>query len=93
MRWKKIGKIFSTDSNFGWMNSHAQIPTVIECPNFLRIFFATRPSVGLSVVACVDVDKEDPRKIVKLHRQPSHSGGFFDLFILRGLESPKRSSL
>lgn len=70
MRWIKKGLIFAASANAGWMKSHAQIPTVLAQKDRLRVYFATRPEPGLSLTTFLDVDADDPRRILYLHESP-----------------------
>ena len=70
MKWIKNGRIFNVSGNFGWMNSHAQVPTVLAKENILRIYFATRPETGLSMTTFLDVDIHNPHKILYIHDKP-----------------------
>ena len=42
MKWLKKGLIFSPSGEFGWMNTHAQVPVALEIDKKLRIYFSTR---------------------------------------------------
>ena len=70
--WKKRGLLFKPCSQFGWMNSHAQVPTVFACEKegLIRIFFATRPRPGLSLTGYVDFDISDISQQLMLHPEP-----------------------
>jgi hypothetical protein len=70
VRWIKQGLVFVPSGQGGWINSHAQMPTVHIRPDRFRIFFSTRPSAGLSVPAFVDVAIDDPSRILGLSAQP-----------------------
>ncbi|HEV3473273.1 MAG TPA: hypothetical protein VG408_08735 [Actinomycetota bacterium] len=52
------------------MNTHAQIPTVLVQRDRLRIYFATRPEPGLSLTTFLDVDADEPRRILYVHPEP-----------------------
>ena len=52
------------------MNSHAQVPTVLVKEKILRIYFATRPEPQLSMTTFLDVDLENPDKILYVHDKP-----------------------
>lgn len=81
MKWIKKGHIFNVSGEFGWMNSHAQIPTVLVLEDRLRVYFATRPEPTLSTTGFVDLDINDPSKVMYLYDQPilqQGSPGFFD---------------
>lgn len=70
MKWLKKGRVFRPDRDFGWMNSHAQIPTVLDLGDRLRVYFSTRPEPNVSVTAFLDVDATDPGKVLYLHDKP-----------------------
>lgn len=70
MKWIKKGRVFNVSGNFGWMNSHAQVPTVLVKEDRFRIYFATRPKPGLSMTTFIDVDLQEPDKILYIHDKP-----------------------
>jgi hypothetical protein len=70
MRWVKQGIIFRPSGQGGWMNSHAQLPTVLVRNDRLRIFFSTRPGAGVSVPAFVDVAIDDPSRVLAISPKP-----------------------
>ena len=70
MSWKKKGCIFQPNGELGWMISHAQVPTIHVMEDRFRVFFSTRKSNGKSLTACVDLDKDDPKKIKHLYEKP-----------------------
>ncbi len=70
MPWKKMGLIFQPNDEFEWMTSHAQVPTVYVMNDRLRVFFSTRNKNGKSQIACMDLDKRNPAKIIKLYDKP-----------------------
>jgi len=70
MHWEKKGLIFSPKNNFGWMNTHAQVPTLLLKENVLRVYFAARPRNDLSLTAFCDLDLNDLSKVVYVHDKP-----------------------
>lgn len=81
MKWKKHGLIFKAEGQFGWISSHAQIPTVLVLPDCFRVYFATRPEAGMTYIAMMDIDKSNPAKILKLYEKPvltPGQTGYFD---------------
>lgn len=70
LQWHKQGMIFQPDGNFGWMNSHAQIPTVLVLEDRLRVYFATRQRRDFGLTTFLDLDKKDPHKILYIHDKP-----------------------
>jgi predicted GH43/DUF377 family glycosyl hydrolase len=83
MRWTKKGRIF------GPAGVHAQGPTVLSYGNVLRIYFATRPQPDISVPIYIDVDANDPARIVGINETPLlelGSRGSFDEFGIQPTE-------
>ena len=70
MRWVKRGLIFSPAGVGGWMHSHAQVPTVLDMGDRLRVYFAARPHPGLSMTSFVDLDRGDPSRVLAVHERP-----------------------
>lgn len=70
MQWRKKGLIFAPAGEFGWMNSHAQVPTAVETESAIRIYFSTRPEPTVSVPAFVDLAKDDPTRVTYVHDKP-----------------------
>lgn len=68
MKWQKQGLVFSPPG--GWMQSHAQVPTPLVCDGFIRVYFSSRPEPGLSLTAFVDLDADDPAKILYVNPAP-----------------------
>ena len=70
MHWMKQGLVFVPSGEGGWMNSHAQMPTVQVRDDRLRIYFSTRPRAGESVPAAIDVDMDNPSRVLRIHERP-----------------------
>jgi hypothetical protein len=54
----------------GWMSSHTQVPTVLVLKDRLRVYFASRLKSGMSLPTFIDLDLEDPTRILRLHPKP-----------------------
>ena len=72
MQWEKQGIIFKPSGEFGWMNSHAQVPSVLvkEKEGIVRVFFATRPKAGTTLIGFADLDINNLTTIVRLSSVP-----------------------
>jgi hypothetical protein len=70
MPWIKKGLVYTPAHKAPWMNSHAQIPTALLLENRLRIFIASRPEPTISLTGFIDVDIENPAKILYVHPEP-----------------------
>ncbi len=72
MNWIKKGLLFRASGQHGWMNTHAQVPTVLPRPaeGIARVYFSTRPRPDLSMTTYVDLDASDLSREVCLHAEP-----------------------
>ena len=76
MNWKKKGLIFQVDNHYDWMVSHAQVPIVEKNGNDkLRIYFGTRNRQNQTATAFIDVDLNNPLKVLYIHDHPVLSIG------------------
>lgn len=75
MKWEKRGLVFKPDNQFSWMRSHAQVPTVLVLEDRFRVYFATRDAASLSYVACIDVDINDPQRVLEVYSEPMLTKG------------------
>lgn len=71
MKWEKKGVIFAPDNNYDFMASHAQVPFAEKISEeLIRVYFATRDRSNRTVTGCLDLEADDPFKIVKLYEKP-----------------------
>jgi predicted GH43/DUF377 family glycosyl hydrolase len=70
MRWVKGGKIFQPSGEGGWMNTHAQGPTVLVLEDRIRVYFASRLRNDLGLITFIDLDRDNPKHILYLHEKP-----------------------
>lgn len=71
MKWEKRGLIFRADKQFPWMMHHAGLPVADKINDeVLRIYFGPRDAGGKTVVAFIDVDPDDPKRVLKIHDRP-----------------------
>lgn len=81
MKWQKKGLIFCAKRNFQWMVSHSSVPTLDHIKNnFYRIYFSTRDSNNHSHVGFIEIDIENPKKILKISKLPILSPGKLGTF-------------
>jgi predicted GH43/DUF377 family glycosyl hydrolase len=86
--WGKKGLIFAPDGRYEWMQSHAQNPSVLVLEDRLRVYFSCRPKKDKdgnvrAVTTFVDLDKQNPGKVMYIHDRPILSlgdVGTFDQF-------------
>jgi len=86
--WRKLGRIFVSGGQHPWMKHYAQVPTPVLFGDRTRLFFTCRPDPEpdgsfVSHTTFLDVDVEDPTKILHLHDRivmPLGETGTFDQF-------------
>ncbi len=86
-KWIKLGKLFDpkdlTDQT--WMQAFAQSPSVLIYDRYVRIYFTSRPAATedgqyRSFLTYLDVNKSDPRKILRICRKPILGLGDYGTF-------------
>lgn len=77
MNWEKKGLIYAPEGTKKWSISHAQVPVVdfIKEQNILRIYFSTRDAKGRSLPDFIDLDADNPKKIIEYNSKPILSLG------------------
>ncbi len=71
IRWEKRGLIYTVDDRLPWATSHAQIPTAAGVRDGrLRILFSSRDASNRSAIACMDVQRDAPERIVAIRPEP-----------------------
>lgn len=73
--WVKRGLIFSPQEHPELARSHAQVPTVRVLADRFRIYFADRNDRGKSFVTWIEVDRENPHRILGGNGRPVLSYG------------------
>ena len=68
--WIKKGNIYNVNGQFDWNKSHAQVPVVDLLEDRIRIYYATRDALGRSNVSYIEVEKNNPEKIIYEHTAP-----------------------
>jgi len=81
MFWKKKGLIFNVKNNSPWMISHASVPIIDKIKNNIhRIYFSTRDTTNSSHVGFIEVNLDNPKKILKISKKPILSPGKLGTF-------------
>jgi predicted GH43/DUF377 family glycosyl hydrolase len=73
--WIKKGLVFRTepsaDGQRPWMVSHACVPTALDLGDGrIRIYFGPRNAAGQSIPTFIDVDADDPARVLAVHDRP-----------------------
>lgn len=74
MKLVKKAHIFKPNGSFEWSKLYAQVPTPYEFNEFIRIYYTTRPEpkegLFISYTSFIDIDKDNPEKIIKIYDKP-----------------------
>lgn len=68
--WSKKGLIYNVDGKNFWNKSHTQVPVVDLLEDRIRVYYATRNLLGKSNVSYVELEKNNPKKIIYEHTAP-----------------------
>jgi hypothetical protein len=87
MAWLKKGQIFKPNGGLPWSKTHAQIPLPMKLnEERLRIYFSTRDRKGCSQLTFIEVDINNPKKILYINEYPllplGRKGAFDDSGIM-----------
>lgn len=71
MRWEKKGVIFGADGRYDWMQHHACVPVADRVSDgVLRIYFGPRDGQGRTRTTFIEVDADDPSRVLYVHDRP-----------------------
>ncbi len=62
--WIKKGNIYNVNGQFDWNKTHAQVPVVDVLEDRIRVYYSTRDISGRSNVSYIEVEKNNPEKII-----------------------------
>ena len=69
MKWNKLGLVYAPAKNFWWNQKYAMMPTPVYMPDTgnIRVYFGTTDKDVFGRTSFVDVDSNQPTKVVKTH--------------------------
>ena len=71
MKWHKHGVVWRPDGTRPWARSHATCPTpLVHRDGALRVFVQCRDEHNVGRIGWVDLDPEDPRRVIDYAREP-----------------------
>lgn len=70
MEWIKKGFIYKPDERIPWAHSHAYLPTPIVLGNIIRIYMAFWDKDKVGRIGYIDVDIDDPKRILDISPVP-----------------------
>ncbi|GGA86901.1 glycosylase [Brucella endophytica] len=70
MKWHKHGLVFDPTGKIDWAISHALQPTPLVLPDRIRVFVGLRDAIGVSRIGFVDLQKDDPTRVMGYSQTP-----------------------
>ena len=80
MTWTKKGLVFCPGDRVAGITSGASFPTPLLFPDKIRIYFSSRGENNQSSIFYVDVDRNDPSKVIHASNEPLLSPGKLGTF-------------
>lgn len=70
-QWTKLGVIHTVDGKASWNRTHAQCPTALPIgDDVLRVYYGTRDGQNRTRTTFIDVDANDPTRVLYRHDRP-----------------------
>lgn len=70
MRWERRGHIYVPDGSRWWARSYASFPTVEQLEDVLRVYFVGLDEHSVGRTGYVDLDPDNPRRVVAESEDP-----------------------
>ena len=70
MKWEKKGLIFKTQDFNDWRDNSALQPTPLMFSDKIRFYVGFRDKSGISRIGYIDLDKNNPEKILRVSKKP-----------------------
>jgi hypothetical protein len=71
VRWVKQGRIFTVDGRSEWMAHHACVPVADRVSDdVLRIYFGPRDTRGRTRTTFIEVEADNPSRVLRVHDRP-----------------------
>src|SRR5262245_8192497 len=86
MRVRRLGRVFGAEMGPRWMASHAAYPTpMLMGAGPLRVFFCCRDPDNRGMLAWIDVEPDDPTRVLSVSPEPCLVAGERGAFDDRGI--------
>ena len=70
MPWRKLGLIYKPRGDLWWARSHAMLPTADVLGDRIRVYFASLDDSLFGRIGYVELDADDPRRILHEGQEP-----------------------
>jgi hypothetical protein len=75
MRWQKRGRIYCPDGSLWWAQKYAFPPCPVPRGDRLRIYLTCCDADGVGRMGWVDVDPDDPSRVIEVAKEPIFGPG------------------
>ena len=83
MKWRKLGHVWRPAGDRRWARTHAYVPTPTVHDDDIRVYVACLDGERIGRLAYVDVDRRDPRRVLRVASAPAldlgESGAFDEI--------------
>lgn len=81
MRWRKLGHVYAPDGSKPWMRSHAANPIAEHiAADRYRVYFSARDAENRSSISWVEIDLNDPTRVLAEADEPVLAPGDLAMF-------------
>ncbi|MCC6900232.1 MAG: hypothetical protein IT377_14730 [Polyangiaceae bacterium] len=80
MSWRKLGRVFCPDGSRSWAKTHALMPTPVVIGDVLRVYFAALDAQSFGRAGWVDLDPDDPTRVLREASEPALELGALGTF-------------
>ena len=71
MKWRKLGRVYVANGEYGWAQTHAYIPTPLVLDDErIRLYVAFWDKQQVGRIGFVDIDANNPLEILRVSKQP-----------------------
>jgi hypothetical protein len=71
MDWRKLGLVYCPTGEFAWARQYAHLPTpILFSPEIIRVYFAGLDEAKFGRIGYVDVDANQPTRVLTVSREP-----------------------
>ncbi len=93
LKWTRLGQLYRPENDLSWSLSYGQVPRCLILEDRVRVYFSVRGAPDAdekftSRIRCIDLDIDDPTKILNLGQSPcldvGEPGGFDEFGVMPG---------
>ena len=71
MKWRKLGRVWFPEGDRWWARTHAYVPTPVVHDDDIRVYVACLDGQRIGRLTWVDVDRRDPRHVLRVPSEPA----------------------